>query len=157
MQRSSRFLSISVAALALALIPAAALAATLPKLAAGGGSSRFSVRPHFVQLSADGALYLGGSRKSGKIGPISWRRWSSSAARGNGYLWVDNCKPDCASGKFTGHKVGISASSVSGGDFQKVKLSCTVSKRSRSDTLTLLKASGKVYYWEFNKLACEKA
>lgn len=157
MQRT-RFLTLCAVALVAAAIPAAALAASLPKLA-GGESSRFSVRPHYIELSVDGALYIGGSKSSsGRIGSISWSSWGSSRARGTGYLWVDNCNPNCASGRYKGHKVGISASNVRNGDFRRITLSCTVSGRSKSDTLTLGKAiNANIWFWNHGVLACERA
>ena len=155
MQRSTKFLTTCIVALAAALIPAAALAASLPKLA-NGESARFSVRPHSILLSADGALYVGGSKSSsGKVGAIAWSSWGSSRARGSGSLWVNNCKPDCVSGKFSGHKVSISASNVSGGDFRSLTLSCTVGGKSKTDTLSLRKA-GSIWFWNYKTLACEK-
>ncbi len=156
MQRPTKFLTICVVALAAALIPAAALAASLPKLAVGD-SSRFSVRPHFIELSADGALYVGGAQSKGKIGAIGWSSWGSTRARGSGYLWVNNCKPNCAAGKFAGHKVSISASNVSGGEFRSVALTCTVSGKSKTDNLSLKKASNSnLWFWNYKTLACEK-
>ncbi len=158
MQRSTKFLTGCVVALAAALIPAAALAASLPKLAVGD-SSRFSVRPHYIELSADGSLFVGGSKSSSnKIGAIGWSSWGSARARAGGYLWVNNCKPNCAAGKFSGHKVSIAASNVSGGDFRTVRLSCTVGRKSKTDTLRLSKATGSpLWFWNYKTLACEKA
>lgn len=156
MQRPTKFLTVCVVALAAALIPAAAVAASLPTLAVGD-SSRFSVRPHFIELSADGALYVGGAQSKGKIGPIGWSSWSSTRGRGSGYLWVNNCKPNCAAGKFAGHKVSINASNVQSNEFRTVTLTCTVSGKSKTDTLRLQKATNSnLWFWNYKTLGCEK-
>jgi hypothetical protein len=32
---------------------------------------------------------------------LKWKSWSASRANGSGFNWLDNCRPNCAHGKFT--------------------------------------------------------
>ena len=66
-------------------------------------------RPRQIVLSADG---------SGAVSGLSWASWGGQQATGTGTLQVDDCQPNCASGKFTGYPatVTLTARDNSGND-----------------------------------------
>ena len=43
-------------------------------------------------------IYVGGTTAFLRI--RHWSQWTGTSAAGRGTLWVDSCKPDCASGHF---------------------------------------------------------
>ncbi|MBO0769125.1 MAG: hypothetical protein J2O48_10630 [Solirubrobacterales bacterium] len=80
-----------------------ASAAGLPAAPMNENSSPHYVRvkPAYIQWSGDATGVVsghGGAYKS----PISWTKWDSREADGNATSWIDNCKPDCATGHYDG-------------------------------------------------------
>jgi tRNA A-37 threonylcarbamoyl transferase component Bud32 len=60
-------------------------------------------RPQQIDLSADG---------SGLVAGLSWTGWGGQRATATGTLKVDDCRPDCASGKFTGYPATVTLSGL---------------------------------------------
>jgi serine/threonine protein kinase len=60
-------------------------------------------RPRQIVLSADG---------SGAVAGLSWASWGGQQATGTGTLQVDDCQPNCASGKFTGYPATVTLSGL---------------------------------------------
>src|SRR5438876_11887761 len=54
-----------------------------------------------VTACADGNYYLAG---------LAWKHWGRRKAHATGYAHVNDCKPNCASGKFKVYPVAITAS-----------------------------------------------
>ena len=55
-------------------------------------------------------IYVGGSTAFLRI--KHWAQWSAASAATRGTLWVDNCRPDCASGDFRTYPAQVSLSRV---------------------------------------------
>jgi hypothetical protein len=60
-------------------------------------------RPQQIVVSADG---------SGAVSGLSWTSWGGQQATGTGTLQVDDCQPNCASGKFTGYPATVTLSGL---------------------------------------------
>jgi hypothetical protein len=109
---------VKVSRLALLTLPAAAAvaAATLPftaNAATGHNSTAHKpattvavyncinkpqVRPSEFDIFCDG---------SGSLNNLKWSSWTTSLAAGTGVEYVDNCVPNCASGKFSHQNVDV--------------------------------------------------
>ncbi|HZU39955.1 MAG TPA: hypothetical protein VE992_02830 [Solirubrobacteraceae bacterium] len=102
----------------------AAALATVGALAAGASASgalpvspiflgstaadhALAVRPTDITYTGDGTGFLGGAHARGLHSAIHWTKWTTSVAVGSGYNQLDNCVPDCASGRFHGYAVKI--------------------------------------------------
>ncbi len=55
-------------------------------------------------------LYVGGT--TAFLRTRHWSRWSRTSAFTRGTLWVDNCRPDCASGHFRTYPAQVTLSRV---------------------------------------------
>jgi hypothetical protein len=60
-------------------------------------------RPRQIVLSADGSDAVSG---------LSWASWGGQQAAGSGTLQVDDCQPNCASGKFTDYPATVTLSGL---------------------------------------------
>ncbi len=111
-------MSIAVlAALVLAVTAAGAAAAltTSPSRPAPAGSARLPVGYNGLDGWQHGrarlsVIYVGGSTAFLRI--KHWAQWSAASAATRGTLWVDNCRPDCASGDFRTYPAQVSLSRV---------------------------------------------
>jgi hypothetical protein len=109
-----RKISVLVAAGALVSVPAAlGSGSTLPKLPSQIGPSSkgdLKVKPASIVYTGDGSGFLAGARQSKhRDKPLKWSSWTSSAGNGSGFNWVNNCNPNCASGKFRAFAVKLHA------------------------------------------------
>jgi hypothetical protein len=59
-------------------------------------------------------IYVGGTTAFLRI--RHWSHWASTAAATQGTLWVDNCRPDCASGHFRTYRAQVTLSRVADRD-----------------------------------------
>jgi hypothetical protein len=98
-----RRLALAVAALAAVLVPAVgASGATHVLLPGCGGSDRAHFKPADVIIACgDGAF---------RVTKLKWQTWTGTKATGSGTGKVDNCKPNCAQGKFESFPVRLTAS-----------------------------------------------
>lgn len=55
-------------------------------------------------------IYVGGTTAFLRI--RHWSRWTRTSAVTRGTLWVDNCQPDCASGRFRTYPATVTLSRV---------------------------------------------
>jgi hypothetical protein len=55
-------------------------------------------------------IYVGGTTAFLRI--RHWSQWTGTSAAGRGTLWVDSCKPDCASGHFRTYPAQVTLSRV---------------------------------------------
>jgi hypothetical protein len=63
----------------------------------------FLYEPTLVAISEDGAV---------SVQRLRWRGWGSAMANGSGFAEVNNCTPDCASGRYASTPVAIRLSDV---------------------------------------------
>lgn len=61
--------------------------------------------PAQIIVSGDGSAY---------IASLTWTGWGLSSATGSGTLKVDNCKPNCAQGSYTGYQATVDLSDLTG-------------------------------------------
>jgi serine/threonine protein kinase len=69
----------------------------------GGASGDMEARPGKIGLSADG---------SGYVDSLTWDSWGSAQATGEGTLYINDCNPNCGSGKFTGYLATVTLSQL---------------------------------------------
>jgi hypothetical protein len=61
--------------------------------------NKATVKPRALQLAcADGNEHLS---------TLKWRLWSTTKAVGGGTLYLNDCKPDCAAGRFHAYKASV--------------------------------------------------
>ena len=121
---------ISAAFLAGAFLVSPAPASTrLPRLLGDGPHGRLTwqTRPAQIVYTGDGSGVLGGfdgtgARHAAHPGHLKWAIWTATQAKGSGAVWVDDCTPDCARGKFTAHAVKVRAFRPVKGRFTRLTL-----------------------------------
>jgi hypothetical protein len=105
--RMTRFALIALpaaAAVAAATLPFTANAATAVHKTASSNVAVYDcanqpqVRPSEFDIFCDG---------SGSIIHLNWASWNTSTATATGVEYVDNCVPNCASGKFSHQNVDL--------------------------------------------------
>jgi hypothetical protein len=107
--RLTRFAAIALSATALVTVsaPFAAHAATAhdttqasaaPSVAVYDCANKPQVRPGTFDLFCDG---------SGSFTKLHWSVWNTSTATATGVLYVDNCEPNCAQGKWSHQDVDL--------------------------------------------------
>jgi hypothetical protein len=123
--------AIVVAALATAAVAAAA---ALPgAIAYSGTASRSNpaVKPPYIVFSGDSShLFAGAHSVRTKI---HWTSWTASGATTtSAAMWIDNCEPSCANGRFSGYPVTITLSRPGrlGGHLMFTRLTFTFTSRS---------------------------
>jgi hypothetical protein len=99
-----RRLALVLAALAAVLVPAVGASGASHVLLPGcGGTDQAQFEPSNVIIACgDGAF---------RVTKLKWHTWTGSKATGSGTGKVDNCKPNCAQGKFESFPVKLTASS----------------------------------------------
>lgn len=65
------------------------------------------VEPASIIYTGDGTGLLGGASVGAKSSRIEWTQWTANVAVGSGFDQLNNCKPYCAAGTFTGYAVKI--------------------------------------------------
>ncbi len=123
----------------------------LPKLLADGPhfSATWQVRPAHIVYTGDGSGVLGGFDGSGIAHPghLLWRTWTATQARGSGAVWIDNCTPACASGKFTPYPVTVVASRPVNGRFTRLTLTYTYNHKRHVDKRGIVLNHGTWMYY----------
>lgn len=111
--RSSKVAATVVTGVVVALGASSALAAgtpAVPRYDGTPGPGDLQARPASIIYSGDGSAFLAGARKGAhRHGRLDWKSWTATGARGSGYDWLDNCRPDCAGGKFSAYPVKLHA------------------------------------------------
>lgn len=140
---SSRRQPRSVAGLAavflcLLFVPSALASARQPRLLADGphGVLTWQVRPAHILYTGDGSGRLGGFDGTGAAHPgdLKWTTLTRTQATGSGAVWLDNCTPDCADGKFTAYAVKVRAFRPVKGRFTRLTLRYSYHGKRRVDT-----------------------
>jgi hypothetical protein len=108
------------------LVPLPFAATRLPTLLANGPHGRYTwqVRPSHIVYTGDASGVLGGFEGTGAAHPgrLQWTSWTRTLATGAGAVWLDDCTPDCAQGRFTPHKVDVKAFRPVQGHFRRLTL-----------------------------------
>lgn len=73
---------------------------TVPSYSGPPGQGDLKIKPSSIDYDMGSAFLAGSRRPDGKAGPLSWSNWTATGGRGSGFNWLDNCKPDCARGRF---------------------------------------------------------
>lgn len=101
-----------------------------------------------------GELFAGSKRVSKTdLGSIHWSKWSKKKAVGSGGNWLDNCKPNCAQGKFQGYPVKLTLTTpkvVSGKHiFTRMTVTYTQNLPAHATKTTIWKVhhSGTAFFW----------
>jgi hypothetical protein len=99
-----------VTGLLLAAGASAALAATPTFPAFTGPPSKDNpvVKPSSIVYTGDSSEFFAGAGKT-TAGKLNWTVWNSTEGLGTGYQWTDNCKPNCAEGKFSKVPIALKA------------------------------------------------
>jgi hypothetical protein len=98
--------------------PPSVTVCTSPALTCTGAeSTNLRTEPMQIVTSADGSIYLK---------EISWSGWGSATATGTGTLEINNCKPNCATGAYTGYPATVTLSSLAAYDTIKKAYSTMV-------------------------------
>jgi hypothetical protein len=147
-RRSVPLIASTCLALALAV---QATAASLPTLLGSnaGPKTGFFVRPAEIVYTGDGTGILGGfDRKAhGPFGRLTWSSWSATRALGSGAVWLDDCNPSCAAGRFSPYAVKVQAFRPVGGHFTRLTFTYTYKGKVVTDRWGLqhLKGAGWSY------------
>ncbi len=148
MRRSLALLLVATAAV---LLPGSALAAgTLPRLLGNNlkGPSELLVRPAQIIYTGDGSGILGGfdGGKGKGFGHLRWTRWTTGSAFGRGADWIDDCRPDCADGTYTGHAATVNAFAPSAGHFSRLTITTTYRGKPLVSRMKLMRTHGQLIY-----------
>jgi hypothetical protein len=103
-------LALSVTALAAVAAPLAAQAATThpaaPRAEAAAAAS-YAVYNCGNKAVVEPKTFVFTCDSSGYLTKLAWSSWNASTATATGVLYTDNCKPNCASGKWSHQNVDV--------------------------------------------------
>jgi hypothetical protein len=119
-----------------ALIVAAA-AHGLPRLLTKEDSTSFAIRPQTIGYTEDGTGAIGRFPRRKPRGSLDWRGWTYVGAYAVGTIWLDDCRPDCADGKFHPFEASVLADHVRNGVFTRITLHYWYYGRRVTDIRTL--------------------
>jgi opacity protein-like surface antigen len=99
---------IAVAVALMAASGASAALAALPGVTSEA-SAPPKVKPKTIVYTGDGSEFFAGAQSVSKsnFGSIHWSKWTRKKALGSGGNWLNDCKPNCAKGKFHGYPVTL--------------------------------------------------
>jgi hypothetical protein len=137
--------------------PATSVAArSLARLLRLDVSSNFVVRPATMSFGCCRRFVIGGpgvsaaAFRAGRLGRIQWTRGASARSVGMGLLWVDSCRPSCATGTFGSRPVSIQASRIVNGRYTRLLLIYSSGHHRAFDGLRLERVPGlnpSAYQW----------
>jgi hypothetical protein len=143
---------------AVALTFAAAVPAALAALpgVTSEGTAAPKVRPRTIVYTGDGSALFAGAQAVSKtdFGSIQWSKWTKKKAHGSGGNWLNDCKPDCARGKFHSYPVTLSLSRprkvVGKHVFTRMTVTYTqnLPPHAAMTTTWKLRHSGKAFFWK---------
>lgn len=134
------------------LVPSARAGHPLPELLGSGvdgTGAGLLVRPAEILYTGDGSGELGGfdgTGKNGDVGHLRWSSWTRKRAFGTGAVWLDDCTPNCAAGRFSPHAVKVRVFRPIGVVFTRLTLSYTDAGRTIVDRRTLEQHGGSWGY-----------
>jgi hypothetical protein len=87
----------------------------------------FQVRPATIDYTGDGSAVVGGLNGSGprQLGRLKWTTYNERQGSATGLLWINNCMPDCADGRFSSVRVSVKVFSPHSGHFRRLTLTYT--------------------------------
>lgn len=105
----------------LLLVGPAIAAAKLPAVLT---EARFVVKPATIDYTGDASALVGGLDGTSirHPGHLKWTTYNKRQGIANGLLWIDNCMPNCAQGRFTSTRVHVNVYSPRSGHFGRLKL-----------------------------------
>ena len=132
-------------------------AAPLPRLLTEDGGTIFAIKPGQIIVSGDGAALIAGNaawigrnptpnRAGSQFGHVEWLAWKAKSADGIATFWLDNCKPNCATGTYFPTGGLIAASRVRNGRFTRLELATDSKKVYRYS----LQRAGTAYVWNLS-------
>jgi hypothetical protein len=132
--------------------PAAARSA-LPRIPgnAPGGPVKLEVKPAQIIYTLDGTGILGGfdgRGRAGGFGHLHWSAWTHQSATGRGADWIDNCKPNCASGRYSPSAATVTAFRPRGGHFTRMTLRVHQGRDTFVSHIEIVLSGGR-YIYEF--------
>jgi hypothetical protein len=139
---------------------ASAAMAALPGVTSEG-SAPPKVKPTTIVYTGDGSGLFAGAKQVSKtnFGAIHWSKWTKTKAAGSGGNWLNDCKPDCARGKFHGYPVTLKLSKpkvVAGKDiFTQMVVTYTQTLPPHAVKTTTWKVShstskaGTLFFWKY--------
>ena len=147
---------IGVAVAVLFAIGASAALAALPGVTSEGTAAP-KVKPTTIVYTGDGNALFAGAQAVSKtnFGSIQWSKWNKKKAAGSGGNWLNDCKPDCARGKFHGYPVTLSLSRprtvVGKRVFTRMTVTYTqnLPPHAIKTTTWKLRHSGKAFFWKY--------
>lgn len=85
----------------------------------------FQIRPAVISYTGDGTGVVGGPDGTSvrHLGHLRWTTYNARLGVAVGRVWLDDCSPDCADGRFTASKVRVRVSSPTQGHFRLLTLS----------------------------------
>lgn len=155
MRKVATFIAV-ISVIVLGMAATSVAASSLPRLLRLDVSSNFVVRPATMWFGCCEQFVIGGpgvstaAFRSGRLGRIRWKRWSSARSVGVGLLWVDNCVPSCTSGRFRSRPVSIQASRLVNGRYTRLLLIYRSGNRQVFDRRRLERVAGlkrPAYQW----------
>jgi hypothetical protein len=139
----------TVVAVLLTLLPASAGA--LPSLLTQAPHRPpFAVRPAQIVYTGDGSGILGGFTGRGplpRFGSLKWSSWTRNQALGSGAVWLDDCEPSCAGGKFDPYAVRVHAFDPVAGHFRRLTLRYAYEGKEVVDRRGLERIGGSYAYY----------
>lgn len=87
----------------------------------------FQVRPATIDFTGDGSAVVGGLNGTSPrhLGRLKWTTYNRHRGAATGLIWINNCMPDCADGRFSSVRVSVRVSSPHSGHFRRLTLSYT--------------------------------
>ena len=128
--------------------PATGLPTLLGDSPRGAGYYTWQVRPAHIVYTGDGSGILGGFDGSSarKPGHLTWSTWTRTEARGKGAVWLDDCNPDCADGRYTPHAVKVRAFRRVDGRFRRLTLDYRLKGKRYVDRRGI---SSRIGFWRY--------
>lgn len=127
---------------------ASASATARPTVLTPGSGQQFALRPAEIDYTGDGTGVLGGFDGTGRYpsyGHLKWSSWTGTEALGSGAVWIDDCTPSCAAGKFSPYAVAVRASDPAAGHFSRLRLRFRYRGAEVVDTRGVRKGTGGAY------------
>lgn len=95
-----------------------------------------------IGYTGDGTGFVGRLPRTTK-GKIIWASWTSSEARGRGAVWLKDCSPSCAEGKWIRYRGKVTLSKPRKGHFTRL----AVKVPGMPADVRYLRDSGSFYAW----------
>jgi len=126
-------------------LPASKARQAMPRLLSSlATSGPYAVRPRTISLSANGSGFVAGPHENGKI---NWTSWTQTQATGTGDEWLDNCRPDCATGRYSAYPVKLHAYRPRDGRFTRLTITRRYDGKWSARTYKLVEHAGN-WFWQ---------